>query len=91
MGTPAVFMAIGFTFYLTVIADAPSSQALTHLVGAFAYVSTLYVSGRGTSHHLVGNDGDGKKSGYINAANMAAINALGGRVIWAWYFACFAC
>lgn len=29
-----VFMAIGFTFYLSVIADAPSSQALTHLVAA---------------------------------------------------------
>ncbi|NAG00687.1 formate transporter FocA, partial [Escherichia coli] len=32
-----VFMAIGFTFYLTVIADAPSSQALTHLVGGLCF------------------------------------------------------
>ena len=43
-----VFMTIGFTFYLSVIADAPSSQALTHLHQPV---------------HLVGNDGDGKKSG----------------------------
>ena len=32
-----VFMAIGFTFYLSVIADAPSSQALTHLVGGLCF------------------------------------------------------
>ena len=32
-----VFMTIGFTFYLSVIADAPSSQALTHLVGGLCF------------------------------------------------------
>ena len=51
-----VFMAIGFTFYLSVIADAPSSQALTHLVGGLCGLRHQPV-------HLVGNDGDGKKSG----------------------------
>lgn len=59
-----VFMAIGFTFYLSVIADAPSSQALTHLVGGLCF-TWLYFAG-GLRHqpvHLVGNDGNGKKSG----------------------------
>lgn len=37
-----VFMAIGFTFYLSVIADAPSSQALTHLVGGLCLHSALF-------------------------------------------------
>ncbi|SPX16692.1 formate transporter FocB [Escherichia coli] len=59
-----VFMAIGFTFYLSVIADAPSSQALTHLVGGLALHSALFAGGlRHQPVHLVGNDGDGKKSG----------------------------
>ena len=39
-----VFMAIGFTFYLSVIADAPSSQALTHLVGGLCSVSYTHLT-----------------------------------------------
>lgn len=60
-----VFMAIGFTFYLSVIADAPSSQALTHLVGGLCFTLGFIFAG-GLRHqpvHLVGNDGNGKKSG----------------------------
>ena len=37
-----VFMAIGFTFYLSVIADAPSSQALPIWWAAFALHSALF-------------------------------------------------
>lgn len=54
-----VFMAIGFTFYLSVIADAPSSQALTDaprdkctlscaingIHAAFHYLKKNYISG----------------------------------------------
>ena len=53
-----VFMAIGFTFYLSVIPDAPSG-------GRPLLYTRLYFAG-GLRHqpvHLVGNDGDGKKSG----------------------------
>lgn len=60
-----VFMAIGFTFYLSVIADAPSSQALTPSGGRPLLYTWLYFAG-GLRHqpvHLVGNDGNGKKSG----------------------------
>ena len=60
-----VFMAIGFTFYLSVIADAPSSQALTHLVGGLCFtLGFILLAGlRHQPVHLVGNDGNGKKSG----------------------------
>ncbi len=60
-----VFMAIGFTFYLSVIADAPSSQAFNPSGGRPLLYTRLYFAG-GLWHqpvHLVGNDGDGKKSG----------------------------
>ena len=60
-----VFMAIGFTFYLSVIADAPSSQALTHWWAAFALHLALFCWRFAAPEpvHLVGNDGNGKKSG----------------------------
>ncbi|HAK64926.1 MAG TPA: formate transporter FocA, partial [Shigella sp.] len=32
-----VFMAIGFTFYLSVLADFSSSHALSHLVGGLCF------------------------------------------------------
>ncbi len=54
-----------YFFYLSVIADAPSSQALTHLVGGLCFTLGFIFAG-GLRHqpvHLVGNDGDGKKSG----------------------------
>ncbi len=51
-------------FYLSVIADAPSSQALTHLVGGFALHSALFCwRFVAPACSPLGNDGDGKKSG----------------------------
>ncbi len=72
-----VFMAIGFTFYLSVIADAPSSQALTHLVGGLCFtLGFILLAVCGTAKpKVVGNDGNGKKSGRISWRTWL-INAL---------------
>ncbi len=60
-----VFMTIGFTFYLSVIADAPVFTGINPSGGRPLLYTRLYFAG-GLRHqpvHLVGNDGDGKKSG----------------------------